>query len=153
MAGLSLLSTKLRKALIQLPYLLRALGLLWSVARLWTVVWIAVLILQGLFPAATVYLTKLIVDGIVVSAKVGGSWAEIRSVIILVLLLGSVMLLMEIIRCVINWVRTVQAEILQDHIKSLIHEKSVTVDLAFYELADYYDHLHRARSEATHRPV
>jgi ATP-binding cassette subfamily B protein len=47
----------------------------------------------------------------------------------------------------------VQAELLQDHITSLIHEKSVAVDLAFYELSDYYDHLHRARAEARYRPV
>jgi ATP-binding cassette, subfamily B, bacterial len=50
-------------------------------------------------------------------------------------------------------VRTVQAELLQDHITSLIHEKSVSADLAFYELSDYYDHLHRARAEARYRPV
>jgi ATP-binding cassette subfamily B protein len=47
----------------------------------------------------------------------------------------------------------VQAELLQDHITSLIHEKSVAVDLAFYEMSDYYDHLHRARREARYRPV
>jgi ATP-binding cassette subfamily B protein len=67
--------------------------------------------------------------------------------------LGATLLLMEIVRNAINWVRTVQAELLQDHITALIHEKSVTVDLAFYELADYYDHLHRARTEARYRPV
>jgi ATP-binding cassette subfamily B protein len=50
-------------------------------------------------------------------------------------------------------VRTVQAELLQDHITALIHEKSVNADLAFYELSDYYDHLHRARAEARYRPV
>jgi ATP-binding cassette subfamily B protein len=68
-------------------------------------------------------------------------------------LLGGVLLLLEVVRNCINWVRTVQAELLQDHITSLIHEKSVTADLAFYELSDYYDHLHRARAEARYRPV
>ena len=71
----------------------------------------------------------------------------------LLLLLGGVLLLMEVVRNAINWVRTVQAELLQDHITSLIHEKSVSADLAFYELSDYYDHLHRARAEARYRPV
>jgi ATP-binding cassette subfamily B protein len=60
---------------------------------------------------------------------------------------------MEVVRNGINWVRKVQAELLQDHITSLIHEKSVSADLAFYELSDYYDHLHRARAEARYRPV
>jgi ATP-binding cassette, subfamily B, bacterial len=144
-----ILSSKLRKALAQLPYLPRALKLVWAVARRWTTAWIALLIMQGLLPAATVYLTKLVVDGVVVALRNGNS----RPVLWPLLLLGVVLLLMEVVRNAINWVRTVQAELLQDHITSLIHEKSVSVDLAFYELSDYYDHLHRARAEARYRPV
>jgi ATP-binding cassette subfamily B protein len=140
-----ILSSKLRKALAQLPYLPRALNLVWEVARPWTTAWIVLLIVQGLLPAAIVYLTKLIVDGVVIR--------DVRHVLLRLLLLGSVLLLMEVVRNAINWVRTVQAELLQDHITELIHEKSVNADLAFYELSDYYDHLHRARAEARYRPV
>src|SRR5688572_11859688 len=148
-----ILGTKLRKALGQLPYLPHALKLVWEVARPWTSAWIVLLIVQGLLPAATVYLTKLVVDGVVAAVKIGDPWPEIRHVLVLLLLLGSVLLLLEVVRNVINWVRAVQAELLQDHITALIHEKSVTADLAFYELSDYYDHLHRARVEARYRPV
>ena len=144
-----ILGSKFRKALAQLPNLPRALKLVWEVARPWTTVWIVLLIVQGIVPAAIVYLTKLVVDGVVVALSNGSS----RPVLSLLLLLGGVLLLMEIVRNAINWVRTVQAELLQDHITSLIHEKSVSVDLAFYELSDYYDHLHRARAEARYRPV
>ena len=149
----NILGSKFRKALAQLPYLPRALKLVWEVARPWTIAWIALLLVQGLLPAAMVYLTKLVVDGVVAAAKSGSSWANVRPVLLLLLLLGGVLLLMEVVRSGINWVRTVQAELLQDHITELIHEKSVTVDLAFYELSDYYDHLHRARTEARYRPV
>lgn len=148
-----ILAAKLRKALAQLPNLPRALALVWQVARPWTITWVILLIVQGLLPAAMVYLTKLVVDGVVASTKSGGSWTDVRQVLLLMLLLGGILLLMEIVRNAINWVRTVQAELLQDHITSLIHEKSVTADLAFYELSDYYDHLHRARTEARYRPV
>ncbi|HEV8189334.1 MAG TPA: ABC transporter ATP-binding protein [Pyrinomonadaceae bacterium] len=148
--SVKILSSKLRKALAQLPNLPRALDLVWSVARPWTIAWILLLIVQGLLPAAVVYLTKLVVDGLV---RANGSWPAMRDVLLRVLILGGLLLLMEIVRNAINWVRTVQTELLQDHITALIHEKSVTVDLAFYELADYYDHLHRARTEARYRPV
>jgi len=148
-----ILGSKLRKALAQLPYLPCALKLVWAVARPWTTVWIVLLIVQGLLPAAMVYLTKLVVDGVVVALRNGSSWSNVRPVMMSLLLLGGVLLLMEVVRNAINWVRTVQAELLQDHITSLIHEKSVAVDLAFYELSDYYDHLHRARAEARYRPV
>ena len=146
-----ILTTKLRRALAQLPYLPRALKLVWEVARPWTVAWIVLLIVQGLLPVATVYLTKLVVDGVVASLRNGG--ANVRPVLLLLLTLGGVLVLMEVVRSGIKWVRTVQAELLQDHITSLIHAKSVAVDLAFYELADYYDHLHRARTGARYRPI
>ena len=152
-SGLQILSTKLRKALAQLPNLPRALALVWEVARSWTIAWVVLLILQGLLPAAIVYLTKLVVDGVVETLRLGSSSAAMRPVVVWLLLLGGVLLLMEVVRNAINWVRGVQAELLQDHITSLIHRKSVTVDLAFYELSDYYDHLHRARVEARYRPV
>jgi ATP-binding cassette subfamily B protein len=148
-----ILGSKMRKALAQLPYLPRALKLVWAVARPWTTTWIVLLIIQGLLPAATVYLTKLVVDGVVVAVRNGGSWLNVRPLLISLALLAGVLLLMEVVRNAINWVRTVQAELLQDHITSLIHEKSVAVDLAFYELSDYYDHLHRARREARYRPI
>jgi len=148
-SSVKILGSKRRKALAQLPYLPRALKLVWAVARPWTTAWIALLIVQGLLPAATVYLTKLVVDSVVVALRNGSS----RPVLLPLILLGGVLLLMEVVRNAINWVRTVQAELLQDHITSLIHEKSVAVDLAFYELSDYYDHLHRARTEARYRPV
>ena len=151
--SITILSSKLRKALAQLPYLPRALSLVWQVGRPWTVAWIVLLVVQGLLPAAFVYLTKLVVDALMISLRPGDSWPAMRDVLLLVLVLGGVLLLMEMVRNAINWVRTVQAELLQDHITALIHEKSVTIDLAFYELADYYDHLHRARSEARYRPV
>ena len=151
--GGKILSSKLRKALAQLPYLPRALKLVWTVARPWTTAWIVLLVVQGLLPAATVYLTKLVVDGLILALRIDVSWPALQHVLLLALLLGGVLLLMEVVRNAINWVRAVQAELLHDHITSLIHEKSVSVDLAFYELADYYDHLHRARQEARYRPV
>src|SRR5258705_2671008 len=148
-----ILRVKLRKALAQLPYLPRALALVWLVARPWTVTWIVLLVVQGLLPAATVYLTKLVVDGVVAALKNNSSWPNVRHVLLLIIVLAGIMLLMELVRGGISWVRTVQAELLKDHITALIHEKSVTADLAFYELSDYYDHLHRARAEAGYRPV
>ncbi len=148
-----ILSSKLRKALAQLPNLPRALTLVWQAARRWTIPWVVLLIIQGLLPAALVYLTKLFVDALILALRIGGSWPEMRDVLIIVLMLGGVLLLMEVVRHTINWVSNVQAELLQDHITTLIHEKSVTADLAFYELSDYYDHLHRARAEARYRPV
>ncbi|MGI8838457.1 MAG: ABC transporter ATP-binding protein [Pyrinomonadaceae bacterium] len=151
--GFHILTTKLRKALAQLPNLPRALGLVWGVARNWTIAWMALLVVQGLLPVGLVYLTKLVVDGILEAVRNSGAWSTVRGVLIKVAFLGAIMLLTEIARSAANLIRTVQAERLEEHIRGLIHEKSASVDLAFYEFPDYFDHLHRARSEATYRPV
>jgi len=148
-----LLRSKLNKAAAQLIYLPQALGLVWDSARKWTVVWTALLTVQGILPVATVYLTKLLVDSLVASVASGGEWQTMRTTLIYVVLMAGVMLLSEILGSIAEWVRTAQAELVQDHINSLIHEKSLAVDMAFFESADYYDHLHRARSEASYRPV
>jgi len=149
----SILKQKLRKALGQLPLLPRGLALAWDAARPWTIAWLVLLLVEGLVPVGIVYFTKLLVDALVATIKNGAVWPQVRGVLILVALLGGLTLLAEVVRTAIGWIRTVQAELLQDHINDLIHAKSIAADLAFYEFPEYYDHLHRARSEATYRPV
>jgi len=109
------------------------------------VAWGALLVVQGLLPAATVYLTRELVNALVAR--------EIRLSITLAAAMAAVLLLGELLRGAIGWIRAVQSELVQDHINSLIHRKSVEVDLSFYDLPEYFDHLHRARSEAGYRPV
>jgi len=61
---------------------------------------------------------------------------------------GGVLLLTELLQGILNWIRTVQAERMQDYMSALIHEKAVAVDLAFYESSDH-DKLEQARSDAS----
>ena len=149
----SILRQKIRKALAHLPWLSRGLVLAWQASRLWTVIWLVLLVVEGVVPVGLVYLTKLLVDALVAAIKNGASWPQVRSVLIVVVSLAGLTLLGEVVRKAAGWIRTVQAELVQDHINDLIHTKSIAADLAFYEFPDYYDHLHRARSEATFRPV
>jgi ATP-binding cassette, subfamily B, bacterial len=150
--SLRILTTKLRFVLAQLVYLPRALALVWAAARRWAVAWIALLLVQGLLPVATVYLTKLLVDGLV-AAGADATWQTRAPLLLLVALMAGVMLLAEVLRSAAVWVRAAQAELVKDHISALIHQKSVAADLAFYESPEFYDRLHRAREEAGYRPV
>jgi len=147
------LSVKLRGVLSQLSYLPRALGLVWNAAPRLTLIWGMLLAVQGLLPAATVYLTRALVNSLVAVAGAGVDWAALRPALLMAGLMASILLLSEILRSIIAWVRTAQAELVQDYIRQRVHEKSIQVDMAFYDLPDYFDHLHRARSQASHRPV
>jgi ATP-binding cassette subfamily B protein len=149
----STLKQKLRKLLSQLPWLSRGLVLAWQSSRRWTIAWLVLLVLEGVVPVGLVYLTKLLVDALVAATRNGANWPQVRTVLIVVAALAGFTLLGEVMRKAVGWIRTVQAELVQDHINDLIHTQSIAADLAFYEFPDYYDHLHRARSEATFRPV
>ena len=153
MQSLNLLNLRLRRALIHLPYVPRALALAWRATRAWTLAWSFLLLLQGLLPVATVYLSRSLVDRLVPALGSGGNWQGLTPVLVPLGLLAAVLLLTELLRIAATWVRTAQAELLKDHISALIHTKSIEADLAFYDQPEFYDHLHRARDEAGYRPV
>ncbi len=143
----------LKKATVHLPYLPRALALIWVAARKWTTLWALLLILQGLLPIATVYLTRGLVNALVSAVRSGGAWESVRATLWMGGGMGGVLLLAEILRSAAVLARAAQAELVRDHIGSLIHGRSIAADLAFYESPDYYDHLYRARDEASYRPL
>ncbi len=144
---------RIRKSLAQIPYLLRALGFVWEAAGAWTLAWVALLALQGLLPVASVYLTRFLVNQLVAATEAGFSAESLRMVLLPVALVALVMLLSAVLSSLTNWIRTAQSERVQDYMSVLIHKKSTEVDLAFYDSPDFYDHLHRARVDATYRPV
>ncbi|MEK7404209.1 MAG: ABC transporter ATP-binding protein [Acidobacteriota bacterium] len=150
---MQVLRAKLAAALAQLPHFPRALKLAWEAAPGWTSAWAALLLVQGLLPAAVVHLTRAVVDSITAAVRGGGAWESVRPALLLVGAMAAILLLAEVLRSAAGLVRTAQADLVQDHINGLIHSKSASVDLAFYDSPDYYDHLHRARAEASHRPV
>jgi ATP-binding cassette, subfamily B, bacterial len=136
-----------------LPYLPRALVLVWSASKGLTGTWVLLLVVQGLLPIATVFLIRLLVNSLVEAAGAGSTFQNLRPAYMGAACLAGALLLAEILRNVTQWIRSAQSERVQDHIAGLIHRKSAEADLAFYETPDFYDHLHRARAEGGHRPV
>ena len=124
-----------------------------TAARGWTVAWVIVLIAQGTLPVATIYLTRSVVNGLLAAIRGKGDWPTLRPLLIMAAAMGAVLLLGEALRSAASWLREAQAERVRDHISDLIQQKSAAMDLVFYESPEFYDHLHRARTEASHRPV
>lgn len=145
--------SRLAKAASQLPYVWRTLRLVWQAAPRPTALWAALLVLQAPLPAATVWLTRRLIDQLAALAGAGPAWPVVRDTLALGVAVAALMLLAELTRVAATWVRTAQSERVRDHIRDLIHERSVAVDLAFYDSSDYYDQMHRARNEAIYRPT
>lgn len=127
--------------------------LIWDSTRYWTVLWLGVLVVLGVLPLATVGLTKALVDSLIGNLKSGLTAANVRPVLIFGALMVAAALLTEVLQSILEWVRTQQGELVRDRISSMVHCKSVEVDLEFYESPEYYDRLYRARDDAQNRPL
>ncbi len=148
-----ILTPKLRRALAQIPYLPKALALVWKSAPGLTMAWSISLAIQGLLPVATVYLSRLLVDSLVATATASGNQESMRYFLITAVLMAGVLLLTELLEVTLNWVRNAQAEFVEDYIAALVHKQSMAADLGFYESPEYHDHLGQARENADTAPL
>ncbi len=143
-----------RRALAShLAYWPRTFALIWSAAPMWTVVWAVLLVVQGVLPVATVYVTKLLVDELAVAVGSSSPAEGFARTAVLLAITGGLMLLGEVFQTVLEWIRTAKSERVQDYIKDLVHHQSAHVDMAFFESPEFHDSLDRARTEAVSRPV
>jgi ATP-binding cassette subfamily B protein len=136
---------------LRASYVGKALRLIWSAASKWTVVWFLLLAVQGLLPAAVVYLTKWLVDSVAAVVGAGATVEGLRIVLLPAALMAGVMILQRVLGGVNQWVSTAQSELVGDRVKALIHAKAVAVDYGFYESADYHDQLEQVNSQANGR--
>ena len=150
---LKFLATRLANAWRELRYVPRVWALVWRAARGWNVAWLLLIVVGGLLPVAVIQWTRRVVDSLLPVMGQGVSWTTLGPVLFSGGILAGVLIAAELMRSASNYVRNCQGELLQDYIAGLVQEKSASVDLAFYDWPDYYDHLHRAKAEAASRPV
>jgi ATP-binding cassette subfamily B protein len=131
----------------------QGLRLVWDAARGWTIAWGTLLVLQGLVPAALVHLTRVTVN-LLSSAVASADKAAVFSQIWPnALLIGLLWVSGQFLSSLVAWVRIAQADLVQDRIHSLIHQKALELDISFYETPESYDQLHRARVDAISQPL
>lgn len=144
---------KFHRLLAQLSYISRALKLVWTPAPGWTAAWMVLLVVQGVLPAVTVYLTGVLVNSLVKAIALGHTMDSVRVMLEPALLMGGSMVLSMLLEESIEWINTAQSEVVGDYIQSLVQKKSIEADLAFYESPDYYNRLEQAQSNASSHPL
>lgn len=127
--------------------------MIWSAVPRLTIIWAILLVVQGLLPGLTVYLTKLTINSFIDANNSSDAFAHFNQTVLLFALTGSCILLAEVFRYLSDWTRSVQSEYFSDHLKNLTHIKAAEVDLEFYESPDYHDLMEQARGEAQSKPL
>ena len=138
---------------LKLSYVRRVFAIVFAAAGPWTAAWAILLLVQGLLPVALVYLTKPLVDGLQAAVGHGRSWETVQPVVLIAGAIGAVLVLTEVLKIGLEWIGSVQSELVQDHVSDLMHAKATSVDLAFFDTPDFHDHMYRARTDASNRPL
>ena len=131
----------------------RAFLLVWGASRKWTIVAFILIAVQGVLPLAVLYLIKLIIDAITEAVKTGSTAADFNTVVFYILAALAVMIFQLGVQHMASYAEEIQAILVSNHVVNLIHAKSISLDLSYYENPEYYDTLHRAQQEGPYRPV
>ena len=144
---------RLQRAVRQIGVLPVCFRLIWSISRAWSMTWGVCLLLQGLLPIIVVFQTRYFVDALSRHLATGSRSLLDSGILTPSIVLAAAIVLGELLRITIRFTSQQQAELLQDHISSLIHERAVNIDICHFDNSEFHDELYRARYEAAHRPV
>ncbi len=131
----------------------RAFLLVWKASPGWTLLSISLSIIQGVIPLLTLYLLKLIIDAITLAVSSGDISTSYSKVVFLIIISALLAIFQSALGLVNGYVSEAQSAVVTDYVFNTLHQKSVAIDLAFYENPEYYDTLHRAQREGPYRPT
>ena len=132
--------------------IMRALRFVWDSGPRWTMASVALLFMEAALPLVGLYLIKLVVDGVVTGLKSSNPIASFEYVALLLVMSGAVAWLVALFRLGSDVVNRTQSRLVGDHMSAILHDKSVEVDLEYYENPVYHDTLYRAQRAARSRP-
>jgi ATP-binding cassette, subfamily B, bacterial len=130
----------------------RAIYLVWQSSPRWTAVGFGLVLFQGLLPLGQLYLMKRLIDTLTIGVTAGASTQTLQAALVWIGISALITLLSDGCSALSKLTQTIQTEAVSDRVHSLLHTKSIQVDLQYYENTDYYNTLHRAQVQATYRP-
>lgn len=144
------MKNSVQKLKVQLRYFPRTIRLIWEASRWLMIAWGALLLATGLLPAFQISLSKPLIDGL---ARFTGSGLDHFSSLLLPLgLLAFTLIMIPILSSLLQWIRSLQNEKVQNSIRMLIQNKALSLEYSCFETPEYYDKLHRAHIDALSKP-
>ncbi|MEJ2504256.1 MAG: ABC transporter ATP-binding protein [Gemmatimonadota bacterium] len=130
----------------------RALKLVTAAAPKWTAVSLGLVVVQAVLPLVSLYLMKLVVDAVTEGLARPDPATAFPGILGLIAIAGGVALATAVTRSLSALASEAQTHHVTDHVMERLHEKSLEVDLSYYEDPRYFDTLHRAQREGPSRP-
>ena len=137
------------KRVLQLGF---ALQLVWKSGAGWCLCSAGVILLQGILPPASLFVLKRVIDTLVATAGAGHQ-EGLSPLFAWIGAAAGLAVAAAVCRSLLALISEIQSQTVADYIQQRIQQKSVTLDVAFYETPEYQDTLHRAQLDARFRPL
>ena len=130
------------------------LAFVWKSGRGWAIASGVVILINALLPPLFLYAIKLMVDEITGAVSAGAPLDDAlrERMLLLIGFAAGISLLQSLCMAGQRWIGEAQAQAVTDYMHGILHDKSVQVDLGYYENPAYKDKMHRAQREAPFRP-
>ncbi|HEY5001906.1 MAG TPA: ABC transporter ATP-binding protein [Ktedonobacteraceae bacterium] len=127
----------------------RVLRLVWDTSKLFTLLMGILSILQGFTPAISLWITNLVINGVVAGIR----YHDISRIWLPVGLQLGIGLFSSLLSTLSNITQQLLQEKVSNRVQFMILEKSETLDLSYFENPEFYDKMRRAADQSTYQPV
>jgi len=136
-------------------YSRRAMDLVWTTNRRLTVALALLTLLAGVLPAAMAWVGALIIDAVVAATRAvqDGGDSSMTRIFTLVAIEAVIVAALSGAQRGISLCQALLRAQLGQRVNVMILDKALTLELAQFEDAEFYDKLTRARREASSRPL
>jgi ATP-binding cassette subfamily B protein len=131
----------------------RVLKLVWDTDATLTVLLGVIYVLQGFVPLLTALVSAALLADVVKAIQVHGAQGTLTLVIWLAVAQFGVQAVSSLLQTLSNIVQQLLQEKMSYAVQLQVMEKANTLDLTFFEDAQFYDQLQQAQREATQRPI
>jgi ATP-binding cassette subfamily B protein len=137
-----------RERVDALRYVPQLLALVWDTHRGFTLAMALLRLVRAFVPIVTLWIGKLIIDGVVAAQRNGGTWRSIAGLVAIEL---GIVIVGELLARASSLVESLLGDLFSNRISVRLMEHAATLDLAQFEDPEFYDHLERARRQTVGR--
>lgn len=141
---------KIKKKLYEYFYIFtKVLGLIWNCSRKFTILFIILNLLAGLYPPILLIVWKYFIDSVIEALNTN----SILPSLIFLLIHFLVMILIDFTNQLCIYVEEIQRDYLNKHIIELTMDKISQFELYHFDNPDIYDKIEKVNNESTQRTV
>lgn len=129
-----------------------AIGIVWRAAPRWAIANVALTLIQGIFPLASLMVVKHLIDAVVTGARTPHPLQAWPHILWYILAIAAITLLSGACRTLSEVVSERLSFRVTESITEAAHAHLITIDLATHEDARFKDIFHRALLDAPSRP-